>query len=352
MRVYLKKEFFSDREFLITENASMKAIAFKYSTGVEAIRIENKKGYFIILPFKGQQIWRANFCGKDLWMKTMMDEPQMTDVYLETYGACLLHCGLDAIGSPTCYEDKHAQHGRLPSVCYQKAYIDCGEDYIAVGGRYDYDKTFVTNYSFCPECRLYENDSVLKIHVEIENRRKDPLEYAYLCHINFRPIDGAQLVYSADYDAKNVKVIRANSDSEKMKEFKDKITNNVELHHIVGAQGEIYDPEICFTVTYKGDENGRAYTLQKSNEGACYVSHPVSSLPVGVRWISRTGNEDSMGMILPATSEAMGYTYSKRTGQMKTLGAYEKLIFDIEAGYLEKTAMDIVLKKIEEIKKK
>ena len=350
MRFYLNKEFFSDREFLITENAAMKAVAFKYSTGVEAIRVENKKGYFIILPFKGQQIWRASFCGKDLWMKTMMDEPQATDVYLETYGAFLLHCGIDAIGSPVCYEDKHSQHGRIPNVCYQKAYIDCGDDYIAVGGEYNYDKTFVQNYTFSPECRLYENDSVLKIHVEIENRRKSPLEYAYLCHINFRPIDGSELVYSADYDADHVKVIKADGDSDELRAFKDKLSENVQLHHKVGAAGEIYDPEICFTVTYKGDENGRAYTLQSNSEGACYVSHPVTELPVGVRWISRTGNEESMGMILPATSEAMGYTYSKRTGQMKTLGAYEKLAFDIEAGYLMPDEANAVLEKIAKIK--
>ncbi len=350
MRFYLNKEYFTDREFLVAENANMKAVAFKYSTGVEAIRIENKKGYIIILPFKGQQIWRASFCGKDLWMKTMMDEPRQTDIYLETYGAFLLHCGLDAIGTPVCYEDKHSQHGTIPNVCYQSAYIDVGEDYIAVGGRYDYDKSFVKNYAFSPECRLYENDSVLKIHVEIENKRKSPLEYAYLCHINFRPIDGSTLVYSTDYDPEHVKVIKGDGDSEELKAFKDKLSENPELHHKVGAEGEIYDPEICFTVTYKGDETGRAYTLQTNGEGACYVSHPVAELPVGVRWISRTGDEDSMGMILPATSEAMGYTYSKRTGQMRTLGSYEKLSFDIEAGYLEKDEANAVLDKIAKIK--
>lgn len=352
MRVYLKKSFFSDRESVLVENGNMRVIAFKYSTGVEALRVENSKGYFIILPFKGQQIWRASFCGKELWMKTMMDEPQETDVYLETYGAFLLHCGLDAVGSPACYEDKHSQHGTIPNVEYRYAYVECGEGYIAVGGRYDYDKTFIKNYSFSPECKLYENDSVLKIHVEIENRRRDPLEYAYLCHINFRPVDGAELIYSADYDAEHVKVITNDNDPCELKAFKKKIAENVELHHKVGAQGEIYDPEICFTVTYKSDENGRAYTLQATDEGASYVSHPADVLPVGVRWISRTGNEDSMGMILPSTSEAMGYTYSKRTGQMKLLGAYEKLAFDIEAGYLEADAAREIRERILRIKKK
>ena len=133
MKLYLKQEFFTERDFTLVENKNMKVIAFKYSTGIEALRVENSKGYFIILPFKGQQIWRASFCGKDLWMRTMMDEPQTSDVYLETYGAFLLHCGLDAIGSPACYEDKHSQHGTIPNVRYNSAYIECGDGYIAVG---------------------------------------------------------------------------------------------------------------------------------------------------------------------------------------------------------------------------
>ena len=64
MRVYLKKDFFSEREFLLAQNQNMRAVAFRYSTGVEALRIENTRGYFIILPFQGQQIWRAFFDGR------------------------------------------------------------------------------------------------------------------------------------------------------------------------------------------------------------------------------------------------------------------------------------------------
>jgi hypothetical protein len=350
MRINLKREFFTDREFLLAEHGSMRAVAFRYSTGVEALRIESAKGYFIILPFKGQQIWRAHFCGRDLHMRTMMEEPQRSDVYLETYGAFLLHCGLDAIGSPTCYEDKHAQHGRLPSAQYQSAYIECGEGYMEVGGRYDYDKSFVTNYSFSPSCRLYENDSVLHLHTEVRNRRREPMEYAYLCHLNFRPVDGAELVYSADYDVKSVKVLRDPRDSAELRSFKDMIEGDVTRHHRVGSAGEVYDPEICFTIRYKGDGQGRAYTLQADGEGACYVSHPVDALPVGVRWISRTGNEDSMGMVLPATAEALGYSYIKRTGQMKVLPPLGVLCFDVEAGYIEGYRVREVRERIESIK--
>jgi len=353
MRIYLKKEFFGEKEFLLLENGSMKATAFRYSTGVEAIKVENSKGYFIILPFKGQQIWRLHFLGKDLHMKTMMEEPTASKVYLQTYGAFLLHCGIAAFGSPG-KEDKHAQHGEIPNAEYQTAYIECGEDYIEVGGRLDYDESFVRNYSFSPACRLYADETVLKIHAALENRRSKPMEYMYLCHINFRPEDGAELIYSADYtkDVKVHKVIGENLPEEQAKAlsaYMDEVEKNPELHHKIGETGQVYDPEICFTVRYRGDENNRAYTMQYMEDGACYVNHPADVLPYGIRWISRTGDEDSMGMVLPATAEHFGYTYAKKNGQVKSLPGKGKLEFDIEAGYLEEKQAQQMAEKVREM---
>ncbi|MBR2038002.1 MAG: hypothetical protein IKK03_06420 [Lachnospiraceae bacterium] len=54
-----------------------------------------------------------------------------------------------------------------------------------------------------------------------------------------------------------------------------------------------------------------------------------------IRWMSRTGDEDSCGMVLPATAEHFGYQEAKRNGQMKVLGGRETLEFDIEAGWLD-----------------
>ena len=354
MRIHLKREFFTDREFVLAENGAMKATAFRYSTGIEALKVENKKGYFIILPFKGQQIWRAHFLGKDLHMKTMMEEPQPSKVYLQTYGGFLLHCGIAAFGVPS-KDDKHVQHGEIPNADYQSAYLECGEDYMAVGGKLDYDESFVRNYSFCPECKLYEDDSVLKIKIDLINRRSNPMEYMYLCHINFRPIDGAELIYSADYDPEHIKVHKVVGDqlpkehAQKLSAFMDAVQENPALHHKMGAAGEIYDPEICFTVMYKGDEDRRAYTLQYTEEGACYVNHPVDVLPYAIRWISRTGDEDSCGMVLPATAEHLGYTYAKNNGQIKVLPGKETLTFHIETGYLEPEQAEAIKVKIENL---
>ena len=345
MRIHLKKELFTEKEFVFLENGKMKVTFFRYSTGVEAVKVENSKGYFIILPFQGQQIWRAGFLGHELTMKTKFEEPVPTLEYLKTYGGFLLHCGISAFGVPQA-DDNHPQHGETPNAVYRNAYIECGDDYVAVGGSLDYDISFTRNYTFTPECRLYEDDTILKLHMKLENRRLTPMEYMYLCHINFRPIDGAKLMYSADYDSEHIKVHKIISpnlpkeQADALRAYMDALEQDPAKHHVIGAPGQIYNPEICFTVMYKGDEEGRAYTLQNAEDGACYVSHPVDVLPYVIRWMSRTGDEDSCGMVLPATAEHFGYQEAKRNGQMKVLGGRETLEFDIEAGWLERAQAD------------
>ena len=347
MKVNLKKEMFSEKEFVLVENNGMKATAFRYSTGVEAVKIENSKGFFIVLPFQGQQIWKAEFLGKDIVMKTDMKEPVENVHFLETYGGFMLHCGITGLGAPK-ETDTHPQHGELPNAPYQTAYIECTDDYMAIGGERSYEKSFVKSYSFRPECRLYKDDTVIKIHVTLENRRPEALEYMYLCHINFNPIDGAELIYTANY---NNNIVCRGGESEKLAEYMDKLEANPEIHHKVGAEGQYYIPEICQLIDYYGDENGIAHTIQYTDNGAYYVGHPVDSLPFAVRWISRNGKEDSMGMVLPATAEHLGYTNAKNKGQVKELAPKASLSFCIEAGYLEKDRADDMKNKIEKLRK-
>lgn len=352
MRINLKKSFFSElseEEFVLAENTSFCVSAFKYSTGVEALRVKNSKGYFIILPFQGQQIWRAGFMGRELVMKTLFDKPYPTTEYLETYGGFLLHCGINAFGVPQA-DDTHKQHGEIPNAEYKNAYIELEEDYVAVGGSLNYDKSFVKSYTFSPECRLYKDDTVLKVSAEIKNRRKNPMEYMYLCHINFRPIDGAELIYTGNYSA--VRPYVNGSEPEELKKYLERLEKTPELHHKVGGENQSYDPEICFKVDYFGDEDGRAYTMQYYSEGADFVSHPTDTLPMAIRWISRTGNEASMGMVLPATAEHLGYSHAKRNGQIRVLPPEGSVKISIEAGCLDNVRASKMKEKIEKMRDK
>ena len=79
-------------------------------------------------------------------------------------------------------------------------------------------------------------------------------------------------------------------------------------------------------------------------EGACYVKHDVEALPYSIRWISRTGNEDAMGMVLPSTCEHLGYAYIKAEKQIKYLDANASLNFSMTVGWVNDS-------KAQEIKK-
>jgi hypothetical protein len=54
----------------------------------------------------------------------------------------------------------------------------------------------------------------------------------------------------------------------------------------------------------------------------------------GVRWISRTPDQDALGMVLPATAEPEGYTAEKAKGNVKTLAAGAAWRCDREMGAL------------------
>lgn len=347
VRFNISRQMFTDREFLLTQTDNFKVTAFKYSTGVEALKVCNNRGHFIILPFQGQQIWRAKFDGRELQMKTKFDEPQPGKEYLETYGGFLLHCGINSMGLG---DSLHPQHGEIPNVEYQKAYIEISEECVSVGGDFYYDKSFVKNYTFSPRCSLCKDSTVLKINVKIENRRHYPMEYMYLCHINFRPTDGAELYYSADYDKLK---FYSNGDNatKQMKEYEQKLTKDVTIHNKIGGDGQCYDPELCFKVVAKADENNRAYCVQKAEDFSWYVSYPADVLPVGIRWISRTLDEDSLGMLLPATGEHLGYNYAKEHNQVKFLEPMGTLEFEIEAGVIDSKKANDTVKLIDKLNK-
>ena len=100
IKINLNAIRFDDQPVIILEAGRMTVQAFRYSTGVEAVTVTTPRGEITVLPFKGQQVWRAAFDGRSLDMKSMFDEPQATTDYLSTYGAFLIHCGISAMGGP------------------------------------------------------------------------------------------------------------------------------------------------------------------------------------------------------------------------------------------------------------
>ena len=355
-RINLYKEFFVEKERTVFESEGLKATLFKYSTGIEAVKLSNDKGYVTLLPFVGQQVWEMEFLGHNMVMKSIYDEPEVCyNFYGESYGAFLMHCGLTAMGNPTS-EDTHTPHGELPIAKYNEAYIIVGEDekgkYISLSGKYKFKRAFEHNYEFSPECRLYENASTIEMHINITNCKDLPLEYFYLCHINYRPVDGAKLYYTAKPEniTAHHEVPEGYPGGDKTNEYLDRLDKDASIMNTIDSATQSYAPEIVFTCKYDADEKGNAHTMQLLPDGyACYVSHKPEELPFGVRWIARTTDEDALGMVLPATAQHMGYLYCKEHGLEKYLQPGESLTYHITTGILSPEESQSMKNKIESL---
>ena len=355
-KLFLYEDFFERGEREILSFGKLSASLFTYSTGVKAVRLRNDRGAIVMLPYMGQIVWRAEFDGYDMTMKTIFDEPiQAKETFEETYGCFLMHCGLTAMGNPTA-EDNHKPHGELPICKYDTVYLVSGEDeggkFIGLSGVYTMKSCYAVNYDFSPLVKIYEGKTVLDISVSFTNNKDVPLEYYYLCHINHRPVDGARLEYTADRSS--IKVNHevpegyfSEADAAATNRYLNELDKNPAIMDEVGAMGQSYRPEIVFNCKYSADENGNAYTMQYNKNGpSTFVIHRPEELPYGVRWISRTEDEDAIGMVLPATSEHLGKLYCQRNGQSKFLAKGETVNYRIVTGLLNADEADSMLKTI------
>lgn len=339
--VYLTPAFFTERERVLLEFGSLSASAFRYDGGVAALRIRNELGELVMLPFQGQQIWSAQFGGRDLTMRSMFGRPNATRVYLETYGGFLLHCGALAMGVPSG-SDTHPLHGELPNAAYQKAWLAAGEDargaYLALTGEYEHTVAFTAHYAARPEVRLYAGSPRFTVSMTISNLKQTPMDLMYLAHANFRPVDYGRLIYSALCDAQHVRVRKSIPSHVKplpgYVEFLAELAERPEQHSML-APGLAFDPEVVFFIDYLADTAGWAHSMQVHPDGSAdYIAHRPDQLSHGIRWICRTPDQDALGLCLPATAEPEGYQAEQAKGNVRTLAGGASVRFDMEMGYL------------------
>ena len=356
--IHLTQGIFGEREKALAEAGQLSASAFRYPSGVCALRLKNDRGEIVMLPFQGQQIWSAQFAGRELTMRSMFDMPRATSQYLETYGAFLVHCGALAMGVPT-RDDSHALHGELPNAIYQQAQLVIGQDrkgdYIGVGGAYQHTVAFNANYFARPLVKLYAGATLLDLSMTISNLKNSEMDLMYLAHINYRPVDNGRLVYSAPCVPEHARVRRSIPSHAHPKpgyrEFLDELQKHPEKHNLL-APGLAFDPEVVFTLDYLADKEGWAHTMQVLPDGSAdYVRHRPSQLDKGVRWICRTADQDALGLVLPATAEPEGYSAEKAKGNLRHIAAHGEFRVDIEMGALTAAEASKVEKQIGKILK-
>ena len=351
----IQPNFFGENERQLVEYGALSASAFRFDSGVCGLALNNELGRLITLPFQGQQIWSSTFRGRDMTMISMFDEPQPTDKYLETYGGFLVHCGATAMGGPSA-GDTHPLHGELPNAPYQTAFLVIGSDkigeYIGVGGAFRYTVAFNHNYVARPLVKLYAGRSRFWVTMCIDNLKRSDMELMYLAHINFRPVDGARLVYSAAYSPETVRVRRSIPSHIHPKagyvEWLEELSRDPTRHHVFDPE-MAFDPEVVFFIDYMADSDGWAHTMQIHPDGcADYVRHRPDQLRKGVRWISRTPDQDALGLVLPATAEPEGYLAEKAKGNLIVIPPLGTFHLELEIGALApaeaKSAEDTIAK--------
>lgn len=357
-KVNLTPQMFSDRPHTLLQSDAFSAVCFKYDTGVEAIEVSSDHVKYILLPYQGMQIWRLYIDGENMTMKSMFDVPEDTlNVFDESYGAFLIHCGLTAMGNPSD-EDPHPMHGELPHAKYKDVSLELCTDekgsYIELTGEYIFKLSIDTSYSFRPVLRLYENSKVLKMNCHIKNLRKGVFNYMYMAHINWMPVNGAKLIYSAPQDSTHIEVFEGDFGSvpsaARLSEYTAALMNNPTLADTLDLDKQCYDPELCVCVHYTPDENGWAHSMQHRPDGsACYVGFDTSFMPNGLRWFAWTGDEMSCGFALPTTGNHMGRAYAIEHGLRKTLNAGESVELKYCFGKLDPPEAAEMVKKISEI---
>ena len=318
---------FGTGEQVIAEGDGMTASAFRYSSGVAALRIRNRVGEIICLPFQGQQIHDATFHGRRLTMRSMFGDPLPAATYLGNSGGFLVHCGATAMGNPAV-EDSHPLHGELPNLTYQSAALLVGEDergaWMGLTGVGRYTIAFTHNYEARPCFKLHADDGRIDAELEIRNLKHTPMELMYLAHANFRPHDGARIIDTVPDDNKNIR-IRTKlpqglfKPTETHKAMLASMVDNPALHRDL-VPGRKVDPEIVMGLSFRSGTDGWGHAMQLLPDGtADYISHKPEELPGGVRWMTRNADQDALGLFLPGTAEADGYTAEKAKGNIKVI---------------------------------
>jgi hypothetical protein len=354
-KFHLTPLLFSEKEKPLAQHGGLSASAFRFDSDVCGLRLKNEQGELVLLPYQGQQIWSAAFGGRDLTMKSMFTEPRPTLTYLETYGSFLLHCGATAMGVPTG-EDSHPLHGELPNAPYQEAFLlagkDAGGEYLALGGQYQYTVAFNHNYLAQPLVKLYEGSSLFRVQMTIQNLKHSEMELMYLAHVNFRPVDNGRLVYSAQPGPEHVRVRRSIPAHIHPKpgyvEFIEELGRSPEKHELLKPD-LVFDPEVVFFIDYLADTRlGPSMQVHPDGSGD-YIRHRPEQLDHGVRWISRTADQDALGIVLPGTAEPEGYHAEKAKGNIKTIPAEGSFHLEMELGYLPPEEVSQVEERINKI---
>ncbi|WP_038182438.1 aldose 1-epimerase family protein [Vibrio rhizosphaerae] len=332
----LGKHLFHQQETILIQSECFTISVFKYPSGIEALRIENSKGYLVILPYMGQMIWDAKFLGEDLCMENMFSEPKPSDQIVATYGCFAFHSGLIRNGCPAP-EDDHPLHGEMPCANIDKAWLEIEEHKITIKGEYEYVMGFGDHYLASPSVAIQQDASVFDIRMKVKNLASVPMPLQYMCHMNTAYFPDAKMKQNIPDSAIKLResVPGHVTPTAQWLAFNDKLKTQVTPIEQLSTP-EMYDPEIVYFMDNLSSHTDRAqFEMVIANGKTLITQFDTSMLNYATRWILYNGDQKVAAYVLPATCRPEGYLAAKNNGTLIHLQPQEIREFAVTTGIIE-----------------
>lgn len=320
--IFLQPKQFRERETALLADREFTLSTLRYESGVCALRLRNSRGEIVLLPYQGQQIWSAQFDGRDLKMVSPETEP--SESTCPARSTFLAHCGLSSIALPENSET-HTTPGELSNAPYQRAELMVGMDehgrYMAITGRYHHTVAYGHNYLAIPQVRLYAGSALLEVSIRITNLKKSAMPLMYQVCANFRPVANGRILDTS------LPAINQQQSAQSLSRTTDQLV----------------------AIDYLPSADGWARTLQVHPDGtADLLRHRPDQLPYSMRWLSRTNELQALGFD-PATAEHPGYTST--TGKTRGYSLEDGNTFqcDLQVGLLSRNEAEQEIKLVEQL---
>ncbi|MDR0246294.1 MAG: aldose 1-epimerase family protein [Burkholderia sp.] len=341
--IELRHDDFRETPRTLYRTDGLTVTAFAYPSGVEALKLENRRGHLVVLPYLGQMIWAAEFDGRDLTMKNMFRQPKRAASIIDTYGCFMFHSGLLRNGCPGP-DDTHALHGEMPCAPMDRAGLVVGTDargaIVEVTGEYEYVQGFGSHYVARPSVRLAEHDAQMTIAMDVTNLGGAPMDLMYMAHLNYAYVPGGRFVQSLSRGGLRLRdsVPAHVKPTAAWRDYTATLAHEPERLATLDAPA-LYDPEIVFFMNgAETDADGVAhFRLAHPDGGAFHTAYRPGQFPHATRWILHNADQQVAAFALPSTCEPEGYEAERRKGHVAALAPGATRRFDVLTGYLSAT---------------
>jgi hypothetical protein len=342
-KAHLRHALFGEKERVFLESDGVEVSLFRYDTGVEAVRLTNRRGYVVVLPYFGQMVWDASFDGVRLGMGHKYPAPRPAKVIVDTYGCLAFHSGLLRNGVPSPQDD-HQLHGEFSCATLESAALEFGDDaegpFVRLTGEYEYIAGFGSHYMARPSVTLRPDCTLFDVGMSVENRGGKAMDLMYMCHVNLAFVENGRILQSASYTPENVAVrtaipsfVQPTPEYRALLEALAREPSRMErLDPSLG-----FDPEQVFYLNnLQRDAAGVTHVMLRRPEGdGLVVSFSPDAFPYPARWLLRNADLQVAAIALPSTCHPEGYLAEKSAGHVRSIAPQDSASFRVRVGYLD-----------------